>query len=105
MAGSGIFKLVLSIKAPNTIPVEGLSTYLVPLGCLEIIIAFLFTVPSTRLIGFYLSCSYWGGAIAVNMLSNKEASPAILILALFWIAIFIQDKTLFIPDPHKEHRN
>lgn len=52
-------------------------------------------IPALKL-GFLLICSYLGGAIAVNLVGQLH-SPWIpgLILALFWVGIFLKKPNLF----------
>ena len=59
------------------------------LGLLEIAITLMYIVPATRRIGFYLVCSYLGGAIATHIgMGTSPAFPAVL-LAVIWVGGYL----------------
>lgn len=64
---------------------------LLPILILEVICITLFIVPKTRIVGFFLICSYLGGAIAVNFVLGLASliAPGLL-LALFWLGMYLK---------------
>lgn len=73
----------------------GFGPYITVFGVIEVISLFLFFYPKTNKIGFYLLCSYLGGAFATDLsMGNPPISAACLVL--FWVSMFIKDKSNFI---------
>lgn len=95
---TAIMKLAALTQPIGKFPMSGMADKLLPLAILEIICIVLFVIPRTMNIGFFLICSYLGGAMAVNIFSITAASPFIpaFLLALFWIGLFLKRKNLFI---------
>ncbi len=69
-----------------------------PIGMLEISCAIIFLIPKTMNMGFFLICSYWGGAIAVDIV-NHSPNPLTpcMILALFWVGFYFKKGSFFLP--------
>jgi hypothetical protein len=63
---------------------------------LEILSTVLFLIPKTRNLGFFLLCSYLGGAMVTQMAGGEPPIAAVFI-AVLWIAMFLRDKTMFFP--------
>ena len=71
---------------------EGLRVFC---GVLEIAITALFAYPKTRNIGFFLVCSYLGGATALHLTIGN--SPLALVpLTVAWIAMYIERPGIFL---------
>jgi hypothetical protein len=93
-----IMKLVALNQPVGKLPMPGMADKLLPLAILEIICVFLFVIPRTMNIGFFLICSYLGGAMAVNIFTIPSANPVVpaFLLALFWIGVYLKKKDLFL---------
>ncbi len=92
---SSIIKLTTD---PQPLIKAGFGPYIKPLGIIEIVLLILFFYPKTKRIGFYLLCSYLGGAFSVELTSGLPPLSLIL-LTLFWVSMFIKDKNNFFPTP------
>lgn len=95
---TAIFKLVAFTQPDDNFPLTGMVDKLLPLAILEIICVVLFVIPQTMNIGFFLICSYLGGAMAVNIFTIPSANPVVpaFLLALFWIGMFLRRRSLFV---------
>ncbi len=65
------------------------------LAAIEAISAMLFLIPATHRVGFFLVCSYLGGA-GVTELASHQPPMAFAFLAMAWIGMFLRDKTFFL---------
>ena len=74
----------------------GMIQYLQLFGAIEVISLILFFYPKTHKIGFLLLCSYLGGAMSIE-LSHGQPPISALLLALYWVSVFIKDKNMFLP--------
>jgi hypothetical protein len=74
----------------------GFGPYIKILGLVEVLSVILYFYPKTSKIGFYLLCSYLGGALATE-LSHGMPPMSALLLALYWASFFIKDRTNFLP--------
>lgn len=94
---SAIAKLFLFDPTKVDLPLPGMAKLMAPLGILELVCILLFVYPCSMKLGFLLICSYLGGAIAVNLVGQLH-SPVMpgLILALFWIGMYLKKRELFI---------
>jgi hypothetical protein len=68
-------------------------------GAIELILVVLFIGERTRYIGFFLICSYLGGAIAIEAQHSGNVLPNIVFLALYWVVIYLQNNHLFFKLP------
>jgi hypothetical protein len=93
---SGLMKLAGSRQITEGLAKVGLANYILLFGLIELIAVALLWIPKTRNIGFFLVCSYLGGALSIELASAQPPSAAI-ILTVFWIAAFVRDKSLFLP--------
>jgi hypothetical protein len=77
---------------------HGVPENLIPaLGVLQLVCAVLFLIPRTQMIGFFMVCSYWGGVISTELIAEGHLEPVgIVVLALFWVAIFFKRPNLFL---------
>ncbi|MFI5151647.1 MAG: DoxX family protein [Bacteroidia bacterium] len=74
----------------------GLIGYLHLIAGLELGSVILFWIPKTRNIGFFLLCSYLGGAMCTEM-AGGQAPMAALFIAVLWIAMGLRDQNMFFP--------
>lgn len=91
---SGIMKLTLNPKMVDGLGKGGFGSYIQLFGAIEVISLILYFIPGTKKIGFYLLCSYLGGALATE-LSHGQPPISAALLALFWISFFIHNKINF----------
>jgi hypothetical protein len=97
MIASALAKLFVFAPKPPEGDMALLHEHLVWLGILEIVCALIFLYPATRKIGFLLVCSYWGGAIAIDLIyTHKSPVTAAGILAMFWVGMFLKDRNMFL---------
>lgn len=96
---SALFKLTNASLFADAYAKSGITNFLIPLGLAEILFLALFLYPKTFRIGFFLMCSYFGGAIVAHLSLNDIAGikDAVLVLTLIWIAAFFRDKSMFLP--------
>ena len=89
LLASAIFKFMPNEEMKAGMAGSGFLPILSYLGALELVITVLYIVPSTRRIGFYLVCSYLGGAIAIHI--NKSDGPLVpaIVLALVWVGAYL----------------
>ncbi|MBK7466463.1 MAG: DoxX family protein [Saprospiraceae bacterium] len=69
--GSGIFKLVGGVKTVEMAQSVGGRSNLIILAFLEFVIAILFLIPRTGVVGILLMIAYMGGALAVLFVSGQ----------------------------------
>lgn len=74
----------------------GMAEKMTYLGVLQLLCIALFLIKRTMNLGFFLICSYLGGAMAVNLTTGQDAVPPAIFLALFWIALYLKRADLFI---------
>ena len=95
---SGIVKLAAGEEIVSSMGKVGIAAYLVPLALMEISFTALFLYPKTMKIGFILLSCYFAGALATE-LSHGMPFNALLPISLIWIAAFLRDSSIFLPDP------
>jgi hypothetical protein len=93
---SAFMKLSQNPQMVDGLTKGGMGSYITMLGAIEVISVALFFYPKTNKIGFYLLCSYLGGALATE-LSHGMPPMSALLIALFWVSMFIKDKANFFP--------
>ncbi len=98
LAASAIGKLSGAKPVLEGMTKYGIGDKVTLLGALELLIVGLFVYPATRNIGFFLVCSYLGGAIATHVTHGEPAMGAIVILSLCWVAMVYQKPYLFWGD-------
>ncbi|WP_229207844.1 DoxX family protein [Dyadobacter beijingensis] len=94
---SGIMKLTRGPEIVAKLTEVGVGDYLVPLALMEIGFTALFIYPKTMKIGFILLTCYFAGALATE-LSHGTPFSAVLPMALVWIAAFLRDRSIFLPN-------
>jgi len=92
----GITKLSGNDELANSLAKLGLQDKMELLGILELSCVAIFISPRTMPIGFFLLCSYWGGAIAADLTGGIFNATPLLMLSLFWIAIYLKTPTIFL---------
>jgi hypothetical protein len=73
----------------------GLRPYLSSIGLLELICVGLYVFPPTMRIGFFLSCSLFGGAIATTLQRDGNVMPPFIMLLWLWAAAYLRGPHLF----------
>lgn len=74
----------------------GMAEKMFYLGILQLLCVALFLIKRTMNLGFFLICSYLGGAMAVNLTTGQDAVPPAIFLALFWIGVYLKQSDLFL---------
>ncbi|MGP8215448.1 MAG: DoxX family protein [Bacteroidia bacterium] len=97
---SAVMKFSGAEMIVNTFATYGLGAYVKIFGAIEIISLILFFYPKTSKIGFLLLCSYLGGAFATE-LAHSQMPMSAMLLILFWVSVFIKDKSTFLPSSNK----
>ena len=93
---SSVMKMTGSKEMVESLTKAGMGNYnLFLLGLIELLSVVLLWIPKTRNVGFFLVCSYLGGALAIEWAGGRAPSAGIL-LALIWIAVFLRDRSLFL---------
>ena len=98
LAASALAKLSGAEAVVTNMTKIGLSDSYTLLGALELLIVVLFVYPATRNIGFFLVCSYLGGAMATHATHGESALPPAILLGLAWVAMVYQKPWLFWGD-------
>ena len=97
MLGPGFTKLVGTEGVVKGLTTLGVGPYITQIGAIQVIIVVLFVVPATRNIGFFLICSYLGGAIIAHLSHSQPITVPIIALSLYWVAMFLTKPGLFLP--------
>lgn len=98
---SGVLKFSHSPQVVETLTKVGVIDYINLLGSMEIVFTALFVYPKTMKIGFILLSCYFAGAIATELSHNGPLLNPIMPLALVWIAAFLRDRSIFLPEAAK----
>lgn len=86
LVGSGMVKLSGGEQTAETAKGLGGSGHVMLLGILELVIALIWLIPRTGIIGTLLAAAYMGGAIAVHFIGNQPVMIPLVIQMLIWIA-------------------
>lgn len=97
MLGPGITKVAEVEGVVKGLTVLGVGSYVTPIGLVQLVISVLYLLPATRNIGFFLTCSYLGGAILAHLSHGQSIMVPTVALALFWVAMFLTKPRLFLP--------
>jgi Flp pilus assembly protein protease CpaA len=93
---SSVMKLTGAKQMVESLSKAGLGNYnLFLLGLTELLSVVLLWIPKTRNIGFFLVCSYLGGALSIELAFGRTPTAAIL-LAIIWISVFLRDRSMFL---------
>ena len=94
---SAIFKLIHAPIFAEAYVKSGIGEFLVPLAIAELVLLALFLFPKTFKVGFFLLCSYLGGAMMAHLANgDTNVFDSVFLLTLFWISAFLRDKNLFL---------
>lgn len=93
---SATMKLTSNAQVVTGLTAGGFGPYIKIFGLIELLSVILFFYPKTYKIGFYLLCCYLGGALATE-LGHGQPPMSALLLVLFWVSVFIKDKSNFFP--------
>ncbi len=99
LAASGAAKLSGAEPVVKTLSVYGITPYIAALGVLEFAIVGLFLWPVTRNVGFFLACSYLGGAMAAHLTHGESITAPTVVLVLFWVAMYLTKPSFFLSSP------
>lgn len=99
---SGIMKFSHSEQVVDTMTKVGVIDYINLLGFMEIAFTALFIFPKTMKIGFILLSCYFAGALATELSHGGPLLNPIIPLALVWIATYLRDPSVFLPEASKE---
>jgi hypothetical protein len=99
---SGVMKLIGAQQVVDGLTKVGLGNYITLFGLIELVSVALLWIPKTRNIGFFLICSYLGGALSIELGSGQMPTAAIL-LTIIWIASFLRDRSLFLKTDKTEN--
>jgi DoxX-like family len=97
LAASGAAKLSGAEPVVKSLSAYGIGPYITALGVLEFVIVGLFLWPTTRNVGFFLACSYLGGAMATHLTHGEPVTSPMVVLVLFWVALFLTNPAIFLP--------
>jgi len=73
----------------------GLRPYLSSIGLIELISVLLYLYPPTMRAGFFLLCSFFGGAMAITLSRGDNILPPMLMLAALWGAAYLRGPHLY----------
>ena len=99
---SSVMKLAGAKQMVEGLTKAGMGNYIFLLGLIELFSVILLWIPKTRNIGFFLVCSYLGGALSIELAGGQPPS-AVIFLAIIWIAVFLRDRTMFLKSANKEN--
>jgi len=95
LAMSAFFKFMGGEEIVTGLTAVGFGHVIPMLGVVELLSVILFLVPNTRNIGFFLLCSYLGGAAAIEIAGGKFPI-ALVFIALAWISVYLRNSQLFL---------
>lgn len=90
LVGSGMVKLSGGEQAAEMAKGLGGAGHVTLLGILELVIALIWLIPRTGIVGTLLAAAYMGGAIAVHFIGNQPVMIPVIIQMLLWIAAAIR---------------
>lgn len=96
-----MLKLTHAEQVANQFLKIGLAGTLNFFGIAELIMVALFLMPATMRFGFLLLTAYYGGAMAIELSVGSFFIIPFCVLSLVWVAAFLRDKDLFLPEKIK----
>lgn len=96
---SGIMKLIGAEEVTRKLTEAGVGDYIPVLGIMELLFAALFLYPKTMKVGFLLLTCYFAGAMATDLSHGITMANSAMVLSLIWIAAFLRDRSIFLPEP------
>jgi len=97
LAGGAIAKILKVSYIQNDFEKLGVGAYTQLLGFCELIFLALLLYPRTMNWGFFLFCSYLGGAMATHLSHGEAFLQPMAPLVLIYLNVFLRDKTIFYP--------
>lgn len=97
---SAVMKLIGAQQVVEGLTKAGLGNYIVLFGVIELVAVALFLIPKTTNIGFFLLCSYLGGAMSIELAGGQPPMAAVFI-AIIWISVYLRNKAMFLPTSNK----
>ena len=96
MIFSAILKFTAAPQVVDGLTKVGFLPHFPPplLALLEITSVALFLIPKTWRLGFFLLCSYLGGAAAIEI-AGHQPPTAFVLLTLIWIGVYLKDRLIF----------
>lgn len=97
---SGIMEFIMPMDNPEVaayVARLGLTDLEYPLGAAKLIIAALYLVPRTSVVGFVLMVGYYGGALATNITHGvpmAEYFPIVVVLGLLTVDAWLRKPEL-----------
>ena len=101
MGGGAIAKIVRVEKVQDDFIKLGVGEYTQLLGITEIILLALLLYPKTMRVGFFLICSYFGGAMATHLSHHDMFLVPAIPLFFIWLNAFLRDKYFFKPSSNR----
>lgn len=96
VVGSAIGKFVGAENVVKQLTAAGVHQYIYALAVAELVFCALWLYRKTSRVGFFLLCSYFGGAIATDLNHPEVIIAPIIILSLIWITSYLRDSSLFL---------
>ena len=81
---------IIKMKAGNTV-INNLRL----VGVIKLVLCILFLLPATMHIGFFLLCSWFGGAAMIHITGEDKPWVPFIFIALIWISAYLRDPLLF----------
>ncbi|MFD2932723.1 DoxX family protein [Spirosoma flavum] len=97
LLGSGFSKLAGTEQVVKGLTALGVGPYITLIGVIEVVIVGLYLLPVTRNIGFFLICSYLGGAIIAHLAHGEPVTSPVVLLSFVWVVMFLTKPGLFLP--------
>ena len=97
LAGGAIAKILKVPYIQNDFDKLGVGAYTQLLGFTELIFLALLLYPRTMKWGFFLFCSYLGGAMATHLSHGEPFLQPVAPLLLIYLNVFLRDKSIFYP--------
>ena len=97
VGGGAILKILKMEKITNDFSRLGVGEYTRLLGVSELIILGLLLYPKTMRIGYFLSCAYFGGAMATHLSHHDMLLLPAIPLFFICLNVFLRDQYLFKP--------
>jgi hypothetical protein len=85
-------------QAPEV--VDGLTKYhypasvVLPIGVCEVVIAVLYAIPMSSVLGALLMTAYLGGAVATHVAASESPVAAIVVAVIAWTGLGLRDPRL-----------
>ena len=92
---TAILKLTTPVAEIAKSAPAGMAEKMLYFGLFQLLFVALFLIRQTMNLGFFLICSYLGGAMALNLSTGQDVIPPAVFLALFWIAMYLKKSDFF----------